>query len=69
MHLAFIQTTHSVVAGLGVIVPTAVLGMLWGVAYLLGPRALTPSIVAHFLNDFTGVPLILFLMTSHSLHR
>ncbi len=68
MHIAYIHTTHSVVAGLGVMVPTAMLGMLWGVAYLLGRRSLLPTIVAHFLNDFIGIAWMLFLMTSHALH-
>jgi len=69
MHIAYMQTTHSVTAGLGVMLPTAILGMLWGVAYLLGRRSLLPSMVAHFLNDFTGVSWMLFLMASHTLHR
>lgn len=68
MHITFIQTTHSVVAGLGIMVPTAILGMLWGVAYLLGRRSLLPCIVAHFLNDFFVVAWFLFLMVSHTLH-
>ncbi len=68
MHISYISTTHSVVAGLGIMVPTAILGMLWGVAYLLGRRSLLPCIVAHFLNDFIGVAWMLFLMTSHALH-
>ena len=68
MHISFIQTTHSVVAGLGIMIPTAVLGMLWGIAYLLGRRSLLPCIVAHFLNDSIGVAWMLFLMVSHTLH-
>ena len=45
---------------LGIAVPTAFLGMMWGVAYLLGRRSLVPAIVAHFLND-DGAPLDILL--------
>jgi len=40
-------------AGAGIMILTTVLGMLWGVAYLLGRRGLIPCMVAHFLNDAT----------------
>ena len=51
---------------LGIVIPTAFLGMMWGVAYLLGRRSLVPTIVAHFLNDATALPWIAFFMiTSH----
>jgi len=51
---------------LGLMLPTAFLGMIWGVAYLLGRRSLVPAIVAHFLNSATAVPWILFFMvTAH----
>ncbi len=51
---------------LGIMLPTAFLGMMWGVAYLLGRRGLVPVIVAHFLNDSTALPWILFFMvTAH----
>ena len=36
-HLGY--AVHGFVAGVGIMVPTAVLGMMWGVAYLLGRRA------------------------------
>jgi membrane protease YdiL (CAAX protease family) len=49
---------------LGIMVPTALLGMLWGVAYLLGRRSLLPSMVAHFLNDATALPWIVFFMVT-----
>ncbi|HXX45047.1 MAG TPA: CPBP family intramembrane glutamic endopeptidase [Candidatus Acidoferrales bacterium] len=48
-------------AWLGIALPTAILGMLWGVAYLLGRRSLVPVMVAHFLNDATALSWILFL--------
>jgi membrane protease YdiL (CAAX protease family) len=51
---------------LGIALPTAFLGMMWGIAYLLGKRSLVPTVVAHFLNDATALPWILFFMvTAH----
>lgn len=47
---------------LGIALPTAFLGMMWGVAYLLGRRSLLPGIVAHFLNDATALQWISFFM-------
>src|SRR4029077_6724547 len=49
---------------LGIAVPTAFLGMMWGIAYLLGRRSLLPTIVAHFLNDATALPWIAFFMVT-----
>ena len=49
---------------LGIALPTAFLGMLWGIAYLLGRRSLLPTIVAHFLNDATALPWIVFFMVT-----
>jgi membrane protease YdiL (CAAX protease family) len=49
---------------LGIMLPTALLGMMWGVAYLLGRRSLLPTIVAHFLNDATALPWIIFVMVT-----
>jgi membrane protease YdiL (CAAX protease family) len=51
---------------LGIMLPTAFLGMMWGVAYLLGGRSLLPAVLAHFLNDATALPWITFFMiTAH----
>jgi len=51
---------------LGIMLPTAFLGMMWGIAYLLGRRSAVPVIVAHFLNDATALPWIIFFMvTAH----
>lgn len=51
---------------LGIALPTAFLGMMWGIAYLFGRRSLVPTIIAHFLNDATALPWILFFMiTAH----
>ena len=47
---------------LGIALPTALVGMIWGIAYLLGRRSLVPAIVAHFLNDATALPWITFFM-------
>jgi len=55
-------STHGWLAGVGIMVPTAILGMMWGIAYLLGRRGLLPCIVAHFLNDATALPWIGFFM-------
>ena len=49
---------------LGIMLPTALLGMMWGVAYLLGLRSLVPTMVAHFLNDATALPWIIFVMVT-----
>ena len=54
---------------LGIAVPTAFLGMMWGVAYLLGRRSLVPVILAHFLNDATALPWISFFMVTGALGR
>ena len=54
---------------LGIMVPTAFLGMMWGVAYLLGRRSLVPTMVAHFLNDATALPWITFFMVTGGLGR
>jgi hypothetical protein len=43
-HLGY--SVHGLVAAVGIMVPTAILGMLWGVAYLLGRRKLLPCVVA-----------------------
>jgi membrane protease YdiL (CAAX protease family) len=47
---------------LGIAVPVACVGMIWGGAYLLGRRSLVPAVVAHFLNDATALPWIMFFM-------
>jgi membrane protease YdiL (CAAX protease family) len=47
---------------LGIAAPVAFIGMMWGVAYLLGRRSLVPAVVAHFLNDATALPWIMFFM-------
>jgi len=51
-----------VVAVIGIMVPTAVLGMIWGIAYRLGRGSLVPVIVGHFLNDATALPWIVFIV-------
>jgi membrane protease YdiL (CAAX protease family) len=63
-HLGY--SIHGFIAAVGIMVPTAALGMLWGVAYLLGRRGLVPCIVAHFLNDATALPWIVFFLFSTS---
>jgi len=51
---------------LGIALPVAFIGMMWGIAYLLGRRSLVPAIVAHFLNDATALPWIMFfVITAH----
>ena len=61
-HLGY--SVHGIMAAIGIMVPTALLGMMWGVAYLLGQRGLVPCIVAHFLNDSTALPWIIFFLFS-----
>lgn len=63
-HAGFLN--QGIIAGIGIMVPTAFLGMMWGIAYLLGRRGLMPSMIAHFLNDATALPWIFFFMaTAH----
>ena len=51
---------------LGIMIPTAFLGMMWGWAYLLGRRSLVPAMVAHCLNDATALAWVgFFMFTSH----
>ena len=64
-HLRY--AVHGFVAAAGIMVPTAVLGMLWGISYLLGRRALLPCMVAHFLNDATALSWLGFFMFKGSL--
>jgi membrane protease YdiL (CAAX protease family) len=54
---------------LGIAIPTAFLGMMWGVSYLLGRHGLIPAIMAHFLNDATALPWISFFMVTGALGR
>src|SRR5262249_21756828 len=49
---------------LGIMLPTALLGVMWGDAYLLVRRSLLPGTVAHFLNDATALRWIVFLMVT-----
>jgi len=64
-HLGY--AIHGFVAAVGIMAPTAVLGMLWGISYLLGRRALLPCMVAHFLNDATALSWVGFFMFKGSL--
>lgn len=52
---------------LGIMLPTALIGMIWGISYLLGRRSLVPAIVAHFLNDATALHWIVFFMVTGGL--
>jgi membrane protease YdiL (CAAX protease family) len=49
-------------AWIGIVAPTTLLGMVWGLSYLMGKRSLLPPMFAHFLNDATALPWIMFLM-------
>ncbi len=54
---------------LGIMLPTAFVGMMWGISYLAGRRSLVPAMVAHFLNDATALHWITFSMvTARLLH-
>ena len=64
-HAGFLNL--GIVAWLGIVLPTAFLGMMWGIAYLLGRRSLVPTMVAHFLNDATALPWLAFMM--FTMHR
>lgn len=64
-HLGY--AVHGFVAAVGIMAPTAFLGMLWGISYLLGRKALLPCMVAHFLNDATALSWVGFFMFKGSL--
>ena len=49
---------------LGIMLPTALEGMIWGISYLTGRRSLVPAMVAHFLNDATALHWIGFFMVA-----
>ncbi len=55
-------SSQGILVALGIMIPTALLGMMWGVAYLLGRRSLLPCVVAHFFNDATAIPWIVFVI-------
>ena len=59
-HLGYAR--YRLLAAIGIIVPTALLGMMWGIGYLLGRRSLVPCMVAHFINDSTAGPWIAWFM-------
>lgn len=59
-HLGY--SIHGLLAVIGIMAPTALLGMLWGWAYLTGRRALVPCIAGHLLNDATALPWILYFL-------
>lgn len=52
------------VAGLSVIIPTAILGMIYSLVYLTSKRSLMPSIVSHFINDAVVIPLAMLVAMS-----
>lgn len=63
-HAGFLS--QGFVVWLGIMLPTAFLGMMWGISYLLGRRSLIPAMTAHFLNDATALPwLIFFMVVAH----
>jgi membrane protease YdiL (CAAX protease family) len=64
-HMGF-APSQGILNKLGIAVPTAFIGMVWGVAYLLGRRSLLPCIAAHFLNDSTALPWIVYFMFTGS---
>jgi len=63
-HLAILE--QGITVGLGTIIPTAVMGMIWGIAFLLGRRSVVPTVVSHFLNDASALPWILFFSVTHA---
>jgi hypothetical protein len=56
MALAGISGHFDVAAAIGIVGSTTVFGLLFGVAYLLGRRSLTPLILAHGVFAFTTEP-------------
>jgi membrane protease YdiL (CAAX protease family) len=63
-HLAVLE--RGIAIGLGTIIPTTMMGMIWGIAFLLGRRSVVPTVVSHFLNDATVLPWILFFSVTHA---
>lgn len=56
------------VAGLLVIVPTAILGAFYAVIYLVGKRSLMPVIASHFLNDAAVIPWLFLVLAARISH-
>jgi len=63
-HLALLE--QGIAIGLGTMIPTALMGMIWGIAFLLGRRSIAPTMVSHFINDATVLPWILFFSVTHA---
>lgn len=47
---------------LGIMLPTALVGAIWGISYLVGKHSLVPAMVGHFLNDATALHWIGYFM-------
>src|SRR5207237_1995412 len=47
---------------LGIMLPTAFIGVMWGIAFLVGRSSLVLAIFLHFLNDATALPWLTFFM-------
>lgn len=56
------------VAGLLIIIPTAILGVLYSLIYLNGGRSLMPVILSHFINDAAVIPWV-FLAVASRVHH
>ena len=56
VHLGMLRL--GLVQGLAVVIPTAILGMIYSLVYLTARRSLMPSIVSHFINDAVVIPLV-----------
>jgi membrane protease YdiL (CAAX protease family) len=66
LHVGMLRV--GVAGGLAVIIPTAVLGIIYSLVYLTARRSLMPSIVSHFINDAVVIPLIFMAQALGAVH-
>lgn len=66
IHLGMLRA--GLARGLAVLIPTAILGMIYSLVYLTARRSLMPSIVSHFINDAVVIPLVFMAQVLAALH-
>lgn len=58
-HIA-VAANRGWIAALAVIVPTALLGALYAVVYILSRRSVMPAFLSHAINDYAVIPWLLW---------
>lgn len=66
IHLGALRA--GVAQALALVIPTAILGMIYSLVYLTARRSLMPSIVSHFINDAVVIPLAFMAQVLIVLH-